>query len=213
MTDSKQNTELSANSPEYASREIERTTQRAQYFNCPPSFPSVEFMNPSYATNMVSFEPSTTTLVHDETTQFIEVEEEPYDNAETNDGCGHYCTEPNCSNETAFTRLSDLKRHQRGHSGAKHRYHCGCCDNMGNVPTYCSHRKDRMKQHIGKKHSRKGFEVCKTAPCNEGIELAFSSKSCLLLHKRENHGLTESEEKELNSMWHLAEQKLLLKDQ
>ena len=190
-------------SPGYGVQAIDHTTQSAQFSICPPIFPSLDFMNSSYTTNMVPFD-ANNTLAPDEIMEFTEIPEELHDNKEINDGSGYSCTAPNCDNKTAFTRASDLKRHQREHSGAKHKYHCGCCKNMGQVPTYCCHRKDRMKQHIGKKHSRKGFEVCKVAPCNDGIELAFSSKSCLLLHKRDNHGLTESEENELDGKWHLT---------
>ena len=198
VTDSKQSIEISGGTPIYGVQGTERTAQGAHFSICPPTLSSLDFTNSSYTTNMVSFD-ADNTLEHDETMEFTEFPEDLYDIKETNDGSGHFCTAPNCDNKTAFTRASDLKRHQREHSGAKHRYHCGCCKNMGQVPTYCCHRKDRMKQHIGKKHSRKGFEVCKTPPCNDGIELAFSSKSCLLLHKRDNHGLTKSEKEELDS--------------
>ena len=157
------------------------------------------YLDSEYIPEDATFYPKSAVL-HEVAPQLAEGIEEPYFKEETSDGWRYFCRVPNCDNKNAFTRHSDLKRHQKEqHSVNIPKYHCGCCKNMGILPVYCTHRKDRMTQHRNKKHSGLGFEICNLAPCNNNsIELVFSSRSCLLLHQRDAHGLGGNGRSELN---------------
>ena len=88
-----------------------------------------------------------------------------------------------------FKSEKELKRHERNHDPAARKWHCGCCQNLGDK-FEASTRKDKVRDHIRLRHEKpkSGDKKNKGVSCPvEGCSTLFTVVSCLGEHLRQEH--------------------------
>ena len=100
-----------------------------------------------------------------------------------------YCLHSGCTNSSGFTRKWDLKRHYvTAHSDTPPQWSCGCCENSNSEKRYRYKRKDKLSQHMLKKHRIPTRSYpCQFCTSATGVEHHFSSRSCLEFHLHRDH--------------------------
>jgi len=96
------------------------------------------------------------------------------------------CLVPQCRGRS-FNHKRDLKRHEKRHNSNAKLWYCGCCQNSGD-PYRGQVRKDKVQDHLRRKHDKSQSGDNKGIPCLvEGCFMLFTTGSCLHTHLRQEH--------------------------
>ena len=100
-----------------------------------------------------------------------------------------HCLHPECRGSArTYSREAELKRHEKEHNSNAPVWRCGCCQNQGKFYEG-SKRKDKVREHLMKKHYiwKPEGQVPEISCSEIGCHTLLTAATCLYEHLRVKH--------------------------